>query len=583
MEDNSSPRFAPGPFGFRCRRRQYPMIGSFFSLYRRDNLTYIARADHRGNIPSQPLPKYRKLIPEKGFSKQWHGTIQGQIKAFGHTLQIHCHVYCLRGDGSCAFYGFIEGAHNITLDPEFITRQGSIELSHPTFIKRLKILSKLYEEDSIECPLTRHEICKFMLDKCKGQPGAYSNLWTFRPENSALANGLQLALLWGIDVPSGNLGRGEMWALSVLDKDTQFDEGYGRVLVDYLDGAVVFPVILKQHPYSNDSRVTRSSVPTEPVAELRGPEFVHFDETDIEYDGNKVPLAAWLLHQTMKPQRIDESNEKSHFELLSRVLEHEQDGKRSPLIFLDPRVECVESGGGTGRHASGTGPGDGGGRRPSRSSDDYTGESSSRKPHDSCKKSSAPSTNGHSTSVEGGVSHRHSPQDGAAGDDGASTAIAAAATAASIIVDLTNASPNKVHMSSIALHVRQTTDLEISFTCVRGLTRLPQLSGPTPLDCLPVTPAPPGAAPAVAGEAAKEEEAPAPFAPARADIADTASGYKSFPSHRVLVLDEVHWDAFKKQFKLVEFRSGSRRNIITGMCLLLSRRLALRRKVAVQD
>jgi hypothetical protein len=49
--------------------------------------------------------------------------------------------------------------------------------------------------------------------------------------------------------------------------------------------------------------------------------------------------------------------------------------------------------------------------------------------------------------------------------------------------------------------------------------------------------------------------------------ADSA-GYMSFPSHRVLVLKEVHWDAFEKQFKLVEFRPGSRRNITPGMFLL---------------
>ena len=63
-----------------------------------------------------------------------------------------------------------------------------------------------------------------------------------------------------------------------------------------------------------------------------------------------------------------------------------------------------------------------------------------------------------------------------------------------------------------------------------------------------------------------------------ADMPAAAAGYMSFPSHRLLVLHEVHWDAFEREFKLVEFRSGSRRNIVAGMILLLSRCLALRRK-----
>ena len=310
-------------------------------------------------------------MSDQGFSEEWHGTIRGQIKAFGHTIDINCHVYSLRGDGSCAFYGFIEGAHYILLDPEFLIRQPSIESSRPLFIERLKTLSRLYAEDRLKCPLTRLEICKFMLGKCKEQPGAYSDLWQTDPDKNVLANGREVAKQAGINVPSENLGRGEAWALSLLHYKTQFDEGYGRVLVDYLDGAVVFPVIVKRQQYSQSKRVTRSSIDPGAALHVYVPaiEFVHVEGLDIARDINKVPLAAWLLHQTTKRPGLDPKNANSHFELISRVMESEPEGDQSPLIFLDTSVDDVEFGGGPGRHASGTGPGDCGGRGPSRPRD----------------------------------------------------------------------------------------------------------------------------------------------------------------------------------------------------------------------
>jgi len=293
---------------------------------------------------------------------------------------------------------------------------------------------------------------------------------------------------------------GEEWALSLLYPKTQLDEGYISVFADYLDGAVAFSVIEKRFRYSPDRRATRSSGPTESFSVAEWIEFVHGNLNDIQSSLGQGPLAVWLLHFVMKPDGHDPMNAKNHFELLSCVRESDTEEDMSPLIFLDPRVDCASSGG-PSRSASGIGPADGGGRGPS---EDLNMGSLSQLPPAAAPvvKEGGNIGNAALTSCQGGGSDRSLPSDGAAGA-----------------------------------------------TSTAGGSRR---RWPVP-------------------SAATASTLPPPASP------QAASGYMSFPSHRVLVLDEVHWDAFEQQFKLVEFRPGSRGNIIPGMFLLLSRRIALRR------
>ena len=357
----------------------------------------------------------------------WHGTIQGQIRVFDYSLPIDCRVYSLRPDQSCGFYGLIEGAYHTMLDPQFLTLQQSIDLSRPTFMKGLKRLSNLYEEDCLECPLTRLEICKFMLKKCEEQAGIYSNLWTIHPVSSVLDKGTKVATAAGIVIASENLGKGEMWGLAVLDPSTQLDEGYLRVLVDYLDSAVAFSFIVKRHLHSNSRRVTRSRVAME--AEEPAHEFVHLDIHDIKGDGNKALLAVWILHLKMSPCSDDPYNLKNHFELMSCVVESDD---RSPVIFLDPHMECVESG--HGRHSYG----DVGGSGPSgdHNSDDHRDDQDGKSSDGS--NSRDPSLNMNSTPFLGRVSDGHSQLNCALGTRWK-------------MIDLTLMSPNKVQTCLLPL------------------------------------------------------------------------------------------------------------------------------------
>jgi hypothetical protein len=146
----------------------------------------------------------------------------------------------LLADGSCGFYGLIQGAYNTLKHPDFLNLKLSIETSHPLFIPRLEELSLWYHDDSLECPGTRLMMCKFMLNKCGEKPGCYSDLWPCHPEASALKYGREIASRSHINIPSETLCLGEEWALSLLYPKTQLDEGYISVFADYLDGGGVF-------------------------------------------------------------------------------------------------------------------------------------------------------------------------------------------------------------------------------------------------------------------------------------------------------------------------------------------------------
>jgi hypothetical protein len=258
------------------------------------------------------MKKYHDIKTDKGYSETWHGIIRGEVIAFGHTLPIDCRVFSLLDDGSCGFYGLIQGAYNTMHDPGFLNRKLSMETSHPLFIPRLVGLSQLYVEDGLKCPMTRLMMCKFMLNKCDERPGCYSDLWSYHPEAKALKYGREIASLSNINIPSGTLYKGQEWALSLLHANTQLDEGYIRVFADYLDGAVAFSVLEKRFRYSTDRRVTRSTGPTESFSVTEWIEFVHQDVNDIQSSFSQVPLAVWLLHLVMKPYGNDPRNTKNH-------------------------------------------------------------------------------------------------------------------------------------------------------------------------------------------------------------------------------------------------------------------------------
>ena len=536
---------------------------------------------------------------------------------YGRDIYVQARARHTRGNQSCGFHVIIFGADTATRDPQVLARQDRIRRSHPNFMERMLEIASFTKTDDEKRSQFRKRLCEIMLEMSKAQPGVLDSYWMGKPDDDVLASGMATATLQNIQLPDGELGCGDQWAISVLDPSTQCDEGYLRVLVGFFGDAISFGVIVKE---LRESKVSvkrkrgedqgQGSEPEEDAAKIR-----HCEILDVK--GNGVPLAIWLLYNI--EDGTDPLNSKNHFEALVAV-EPSRDEERSSLIFLD----ALESGNDLSDH-SGDGSGGGvGGLGPDNSSGGGlgNGDATTKDSGDAANRSVTPPTPpANSTTPTSPTPTQRlmdadreladalnvtSDEDEMEQEDAAARRPLDNQNAQQLLeqrADILFRDATKAKREFEGSVQRQNTRLQKewanlytdSYEALRGASKCKRYKETSKyfkdacnkvdgvrkrlnsltkdlLDANTASGAS-GAASRGAGPARTGTSREVTTAAADGEI----RGYSTFPFHRVLVLDEVHWDDFEKQFKLVEFRSGERRNIIPGMYLLLSCRLALRR------